>query len=328
MKRLGIVVPRYNEDEKIIKPLLDSIRLQQGIDLNEVEIIIVNDGSDKLLDMDFINEYEELNIRMVAIEHSGVSEARNVGMDMCDAEYIMFCDADDCFYNVCAFKIIFDEIDKSDFEVMTSDFVEESYNKELDQTKFIVRQSDATFIHGKIYNKQYLINNNIRWNKKLTLHEDSYFNCLAINMSENARHTAVPFYLWKYRKDSVCRKDPKFIYKTFVKMIDSQDAVVQQFLKRNMLDKAQFYVCNFTFDVFYMLNKDDWNDYENEKYKEKTEKRFSKFFKKYIDIFNSTNIKIKNEIQKGSMIRATNTGFVNQIITFGVWISKIIGMAR
>ena len=47
MKKLQILVPQYKETEDIIKPLLDSIEVQQNVDLkNDVGVIIVNDGTD------------------------------------------------------------------------------------------------------------------------------------------------------------------------------------------------------------------------------------------------------------------------------------------
>ena len=45
--KLQILVPQYKETDEIIKPLLDSIEVQQNVDLkNEVGVIIVNDGTD------------------------------------------------------------------------------------------------------------------------------------------------------------------------------------------------------------------------------------------------------------------------------------------
>lgn len=41
MKRLQILVPQYKETEDIIKPLLDSLEVQQNVDLkNDVGVII------------------------------------------------------------------------------------------------------------------------------------------------------------------------------------------------------------------------------------------------------------------------------------------------
>lgn len=47
--KLSILIPQYNEDETVISPLLDSLLIQQGVDLKEVEVIIVNDKSDMIL---------------------------------------------------------------------------------------------------------------------------------------------------------------------------------------------------------------------------------------------------------------------------------------
>ena len=47
--KLGILIPQYKETDEVIKPLLDSIALQQLINFNDLHVIIVNDGSDILL---------------------------------------------------------------------------------------------------------------------------------------------------------------------------------------------------------------------------------------------------------------------------------------
>ena len=55
--KLSILIPQYNEDETVISPLLDSLLIQQGVDLKEVEVIIVNDKSDVILSDSFIDKY-------------------------------------------------------------------------------------------------------------------------------------------------------------------------------------------------------------------------------------------------------------------------------
>ena len=42
-----------------IKPLLDSIAIQQNIDFNEIGVIICNDGSDCFLSDDFLAGYPD-----------------------------------------------------------------------------------------------------------------------------------------------------------------------------------------------------------------------------------------------------------------------------
>ena len=66
--KLQLLVPQYKETEEIVKPLLDSLAIQQGIDLNEVGVIICNDGSDVRLSKSFLNSYPlKLNIFCVSI---------------------------------------------------------------------------------------------------------------------------------------------------------------------------------------------------------------------------------------------------------------------
>ena len=47
-------------------------------------------------------------IKYIFNEHKGVSAARNRALDEASAEYVMFCDADDMFYNMCGLNLIFE----------------------------------------------------------------------------------------------------------------------------------------------------------------------------------------------------------------------------
>ena len=55
--KLQILVPQYNEDDAILKGLLDSIAMQRGVDFNEIGVVIVNDGSDVLISREFLQSY-------------------------------------------------------------------------------------------------------------------------------------------------------------------------------------------------------------------------------------------------------------------------------
>ena len=44
--KLQLLVPQWNEDETVVKNLLNSIETQQGIDLKEIGVVIINDCSD------------------------------------------------------------------------------------------------------------------------------------------------------------------------------------------------------------------------------------------------------------------------------------------
>ena len=84
----------YNT-ELYLEECLDSL-LNQNISHDEYEIICVNDGSTdgsaNILHK-YFSKYH--NIIVIDKENSGVSSARNVGLDIAKGKYICFFDSDD-----------------------------------------------------------------------------------------------------------------------------------------------------------------------------------------------------------------------------------------
>ena len=280
--KLQILVPHYKEKPDEIKPLLDSIAIQQSVDFNEVGVIIAYDGdAAEPLPAEEWGRYP-FTIEHLHAEKGGVSATRNAALDAATSDYVMFCDSDDMFYSVCALYIIFNEI-AIGFDTLTSLFIEESRTPDRQQIVYINHDVDSTFVHGKVHRRQYLIDNNIRFNPALTIHEDSYFNILARELApvERAKYCPTPFYLWKWRSESVCRHDPDYILKTYNNMIDSNDALVDQFISRGVDDKARFYVGFMIFDAYYTMNKNEWIDKTHRGYRKAVEKRFAKYYAKH-----------------------------------------------
>ena len=88
--KLQILVPQYKETDEIVKPLLDSIAIQQNVDFDEIEVIICNDGTDVHLSQELLNGYP-FEIKYHLEPHRGVSGTRNACLDYATAEYVMFC---------------------------------------------------------------------------------------------------------------------------------------------------------------------------------------------------------------------------------------------
>jgi glycosyltransferase involved in cell wall biosynthesis len=91
---ISIIIPVYNV-EKYLDNCLHSILNQT---LRDIEIICVDDGSTGA-ESEILDYYAELDkrVKVVKLEHKGVSVARNVGMQLATAPYIMFCDSDDTY---------------------------------------------------------------------------------------------------------------------------------------------------------------------------------------------------------------------------------------
>lgn len=92
MPKISIIVPVYNV-EMYIHHCIDSILSQTYTDF---ELILVDDGSpDNCGNICDAYAQKDSRIRVIHQENSGLSAARNAGMEIANGEYILFCDSDD-----------------------------------------------------------------------------------------------------------------------------------------------------------------------------------------------------------------------------------------
>lgn len=90
--KLSIIIPVYNT-EKTLERCLKSV-LHQCLD--DFEVILVDDGSKDNCGT-ICEEWHQKDPRMVVIhkDNGGLSDARNVGLDICKGDYVTFLDSDD-----------------------------------------------------------------------------------------------------------------------------------------------------------------------------------------------------------------------------------------
>ena len=197
--KLQILVPQYDEPAAVIKNLLESIRVQQGIDFNDIEVVIGNDGTEPNLAAFFLKAFP-YSIQYKHYEHSGPAGTRQHLLDEATAEYVMFCDADDMFMSVLGLYTIFAYI-KNGFDALITDFMEETKNTKTGEMRYFTHHHDDRFVHGKVYRRRHLIDNKIVWHKDIEYHEDGTFNILAIETAKIKEFCKIPLYLWKWRDE-------------------------------------------------------------------------------------------------------------------------------
>ena len=93
MPFFSVIIPVFNK-EKFIEATLKSVLNQIFIDF---EILIINDGSTDN-SAQLIKGFDDPRIRYYYKENSGVSSARNDGIEKAQSNYISFIDADDYWY--------------------------------------------------------------------------------------------------------------------------------------------------------------------------------------------------------------------------------------
>ena len=318
--KLQILVPQYNETDEVVKNLLDSIALQQNVPFDEIGVIICNDGSDTYLSLDFLSSYPFV-IEYHYEPHRGISGTRNACLDYARAEYVMFCDADDMFLNMCGLYVVFMEMEKG-FDTLVSAFVEEARAKDTGEVIYITKEFDMTFVHGKVHRRQYLIDENIRFKDELVCNEDSYFAVLTQKLTDDVKHIKTPFYLWKWRDNSVCR-EPNHRLKTYNYMIDGNDYLVMDLYDRDKINDAVYFVCHMVYSVYYMVQKPEWLDPENKAYRDALEKRFAEYFAKMHNLWDALVPNEKAEISNKLREKAIAEGMTEETITLHDWLEHI-----
>ena len=213
--KISVVVPVFNAQDDISNAI-DSI-INQTFGFENIELILVDDDSTDG-SKDIIKHYQRNHDNIILKElesNSGLpGKPRSLGIDYASADYIVFLDSDDT-YERDAFELLYKAIVKTD-----SDFVIASHyiNLDGDMVKMNLMSEDSAVISfnplenqetfdklslnhlvapwGKIFKKELLIKNNIRFPED-SLCEDTYFYFKALINSNKV--TVLPKnYLYVY----------------------------------------------------------------------------------------------------------------------------------
>lgn len=229
MDKVSIIIPVYNTDRKYLDCCLESLINQT---YKNIEIIIVDDGSKQEI-AEKCDSYLKKDDRIMVFhkENSGISTTRNLGFSKATGKWIFYMDSDDWLEGDSIEKLI----KKSEnMEVvigrffMDDDKYERGCNEEVqitDENKIDLINSIFYDNHNKyccvesacakIYLKDFLIKNNIKFNDKIsTIGEDAVFNFEVYNKAKHIKY--VPDFIYHYRTNetSVMRAfDSKLIQK-------------------------------------------------------------------------------------------------------------------
>lgn len=171
----SVIIPCYNSKDTIER-LLDSLVNQK---YESMEVIIQDDNSTDNF-MELVEPYKsKLNIKYFKNKPREIhcpGNTRNDGIDNATGEWITFIDHDDMFEDNIFIEVVRCIQFNNEPNLLVSEF------KVLDfKTNEVINEYDekATFwLHGKFYNRKFLLDNNIRFKDDLITHEDHYFNQL------------------------------------------------------------------------------------------------------------------------------------------------------
>ena len=205
MALLDIIITHAHEPWGIGRKMFEMLKVQRGIEEGDCRVVLVQDGPDDQLDTARILKVYPFVETVVQNPKGGVSMARNAGLEESDAEWIMFCDFDDCLYSVDSLFRIMQSIreagDKAD--LLYSDFWIEQRTPTGRFTK-VLKGWNTVFIHSKVYRRQFLIDHGIWFDEELTYSEDAMFNALVAMEIDQKRVGKMPetVYMWCFRPGS------------------------------------------------------------------------------------------------------------------------------
>lgn len=202
---LDIIITHKDEPWIVGQKMFEMIKMQRGMEYGEIRVIFVQDGDKGSLRSDLLLKYFPFVGSVLTLPDGGVSRARNEGLRHADAEWVMFCDFDDCLYSIDSLYRICQSLrqagDKAD--IVWSPIWIEMVGKDGKWMKQL-KEWNTIFIHGKVYRRTWLKQNDIWFDEELCYSEDTYFNALCAMTVDPARVAKMPevTYMWCFREGS------------------------------------------------------------------------------------------------------------------------------
>ncbi|MDD6514698.1 MAG: glycosyltransferase, partial [bacterium] len=213
---VSIIVPVYNA-EATISRCIESIINQEYRDF---ELLLIDDGS---IDSSgtICDRYaaEDSRIRLIHKENTGVSETRNMALDLACGTYLQFLDSDD-WITPNATRLFVEEAERYHCDMVISDFYRVVGKRVaqkgdidddcvLTQEEFSAHmlQNPADFYYGVLWNKLYrrdiVEKYHLRMNPQISWCEDFMFNLEYIRHAEVFYALQVPVYYYVKTKGSL-----------------------------------------------------------------------------------------------------------------------------
>ncbi len=202
-KELTIIMPTYNDSLEKIKCSLDSIIKQKNYDFSKLEIIIVDDNSTTSLDWDEVLKlYAKLNIKYLKLlQNKGPGNARQVGLDNSCGEFVYFLDSGDSLYDNFVLQI-FTKKKTASCDIIATRIYDESIKSK--RLSFLFNNA---YIFGIFIRREFIINNDIRFNEFLRWEEDAYFEELLRYYNPKVLSLKNISYSYNFDSESITRKN-------------------------------------------------------------------------------------------------------------------------
>ena len=210
---VSVVIPIYNA-ETYLKKCINSIIRQT---YKNIEIITVNDGS-KDSSLLILQDYQKKDkrIKIIDKENEGVSRTRNRGIEEAKGNFIVFVDSDD-YVEKDLIEILMKNRNQKAFHICTyfretmkkngvkiEEVLYEDKQDQMFKNKDFLNLYKAGLMNSpycKLYERDILIKNNIRFNPNISLGEDLIFNLTYLKYVTDIKYTNKALYHYIKREN-------------------------------------------------------------------------------------------------------------------------------
>lgn len=247
--KVSIIIPIYNT-EKYLEDCLKSLINQT---YQNIELIIVNDGSTDN-SYQICQKYSNYkNIKLINQKNQGVSIARNAGINIATGDYLMFVDSDD-YIKANMVEVLVNNIKESDLAIC--EYYEEYKNKsipvKIKSADKVINNKEAmlqTFgtVGGYSWNKLFkatiIKQNKLSFNPNIHMLEDQLFVIEYLKFAKSITIINQPLYKYRIRKSSITNISNTKKYNTLlislqqINMIMKENNLSDIFIKQSIVEQ-------------------------------------------------------------------------------------------
>jgi len=223
MPKVSVVIPVYNTGS-LLDRTLESVTRQT---LTDIEVICIDDCS-KDHSLDILKSWAQRDprVRIIALpENGGVSRARNTGIDAAESPYIYFLDSDD-WIDMDYLEAMYAKAMETGQEVVVNANYRKEYEDPSRQPEIerwgiseegyyptsVIQSHMLCVIWARLYGRDYLLRNNIRFPVIPGGSEDIYFTGLAEVLQPRSYVFFGPFHHYWQRTGSLYHQKSNGFY--------------------------------------------------------------------------------------------------------------------
>lgn len=277
MIKVSVIVPVYKVPLKYLRACLDSLTAQT---LQECEFIVVSDGAPEA-ECAICEEFtiKDPRFKFFQQKHSGVSTARNHGIDQVQGEYITFVDADDWIEKeTCEKTYKYAKENNSDIVLWEAETTNNNHHEPLFSQS--INKIESSEIHNicrnciftanskyysvslvscKLFSRTFIKENHIYYPTELQINEDRIFNINAYAKANKISYLNQVLYYYRIHSESTSQQFiPNAFYKATAFLNILEKKMQHNFSRELFKEYIRSFFCSWKSCYMHPQNKESF----------------------------------------------------------------------